>query len=92
MDNMGTRCRTGAKRSSALPPTRWVGDAASSSSGYWCSSALQVPKQPVVLGVGDLRIVQHVIAVIMPVDFGAEFRDPVGGAGSRHGASGGTEG
>ena len=29
---------------------------------------LEFPKQPVVLGVGNFRIVQHVVAVAMPVE------------------------
>jgi hypothetical protein len=36
---------------------------------------LQFPQQPVVLGVGDLRIVQDVVAVIVVVKLTAEVFD-----------------
>jgi hypothetical protein len=37
--SMGTRCRTGAKRSDGVAPTRWVGDSGVTSSGWAASSA-----------------------------------------------------
>ena len=50
---------------------------------------LQLVVQPVVLGVRDLRVVEHVVAVEVVVELLAQLLDALGGVGAgagRHGA------
>ena len=41
--------------------------------GMLCFQMLQLAQQLVVLGVGDYRRIEDVVAVVVVVDFGAEF-------------------
>ena len=63
IDSIGTACRTGAKPSSTAPSTRWVGESGVTQFGVRGLDRLQLLEQAVVLGVGDLRRVEHVVAV-----------------------------
>jgi hypothetical protein len=44
----------------------------------------QFPDQCVVLGIGDLRVVEHVVAIRVIVDRLAQFLDPLRGLSLRH--------
>jgi len=53
--------------------------------GVFRFERLQLPKQPVVFGIGNFRVVQNVIPVIVPADLLAQRGDPVnGGDGGSH--------
>jgi len=50
-----------------------------------CFERLELVKQAVVLGVRNARLVEHVVAIIVGVNFAAQFGDALGGGlGGRH--------
>ena len=74
-ESMGARCATGANRSAGTSPTRWVGESGVMSSGNAVLERLELADHLVVLDVGDLGIVEDVIAVAVVVDVLAELLD-----------------
>ncbi len=73
IDSIGTAWRTGAKPSSTVPSTRCVGESGVTQLGMRRLDRLQLLEQPVVLGVGDLRLVEHVVAVGVVLQQLAQF-------------------
>jgi hypothetical protein len=66
-ESIGMRWRTWENAATGAPPTRWVGD----SGRRVRDTRLELPQldqQAVVLGIRDFRVVEHVIAVVVPVD------------------------
>ena len=74
-ESIGARCGTGANRSAGVAPTRCVGESGVISSGNRSSSWSSSRDQLVVVGVGDLRRVEHVVQVAVLVDLVAELLD-----------------
>ena len=64
---MGWRWVWGAKDDRGAAPTRWVGESAVTSSGCSVSRSDSSRSSPVVLGVGDLGLVEDVVAVVRVV-------------------------
>jgi hypothetical protein len=54
------------------PPTRWVGESGVAAPDVRLQR-LQLAKQPVVLGVRDLRIIEDVVAVVVVVQLAAQL-------------------
>ena len=52
---------------------RWVGESALISCGMGFLQRLQFAQQAIVFGIRDLRIVEHIIAVVMKTDLLAEL-------------------
>ena len=73
---MGTRWATGANRVEGGAPTVEVGESGTARSGCSASIASQLAHQRVVLGVGDLRVVEPVVAVVVVGDQGPQLLGP----------------
>ena len=73
---MGRRCRTGWNSPEGAAPTVWVGESAVTSDGVGGLEVTKLPHQEVVLGVGDLRGVEHVVALVVIGDQLAQFGRP----------------
>ena len=67
-DSICWPCRTVSKVLCGAAPTRWVGESAVTSSGCARLERLQAAEELVVLGVRDLRIVEHVVAMVVVRD------------------------
>ena len=76
IDNIGTACLTAAKPSSTAPITRCVGESGGAQLRVLSLDRLQLLEQPVVLGVGDFRRVEHVVAVRVALQQRAQFSRP----------------
>ena len=63
IDSIGTTWRTGCRPSSTAPITRCVGESGVTQLGMRGLDRLQLLEQPVVLGIGNLRLVEHVVAL-----------------------------
>ena len=63
-----SRCRTFWKRSDSGAPTRCVGESGVTSSGLRLLERDQLVVEPVVLGVRDRRLVEHVVLVEVAVE------------------------
>ena len=62
---IGVSCRTVPSSSRGGPPTRWVGLSGVDQIGILLLDREQLALEHVELGVGDDRIVEHVVAVIV---------------------------
>ena len=71
-DSIGTRCVCLASWLSGSAPTRCVGESAVRSVGCASSSSSELAIQPVVLRVGDRRLVEHVVLVRRALELSAE--------------------
>ena len=71
---IGARCSTFWNLSEGGPPTRRVGESSVASSGLLLLERLQLVEEAVVLGVRDLRVVEHVVAVVVVVELLPELR------------------
>ena len=87
--SMGRGCRTDTKESRGSAPTRWVGESGVTRSGR-CSSIARISRiRASVFVVGDDRIVEDVIAVVMGVQDARKLGVALVGAGcGAHGWSG----
>ena len=80
-DSIGPRAAPSRTSPDGAAPTRCVGESAVASSGCSRFQRLEFAHQPVVLGVGDRRIVEHVVAVVGVVDQATQFGGAGGGFG-----------
>ena len=70
---MGELCGTLTKPSRGLPPTRCVGESGVASSGCCVFQLLQLAHQRVVFGVGDFRLVENVVQMLVAAQLFAEL-------------------
>ena len=85
-DIIRSACSTGVNSVEKVPPTFCVGDSGVRSAGNSLLERLQLAQQPVELGVGDGRRVEHVVAVLMAAQLVAQLGVPGAGLGRRLGA------
>ena len=72
---MGCRCRTVSNFSRGAAPTLWVGESGVTSSVLLLQSG-QLLQQAVEFRIGDHRIIQDIIAVIVVIDLLPELFYP----------------
>ena len=96
---MGTRCRTGWNSPRGAAPTVCVGESGVTRVGYVGLELPELEHQEVVLGVGDLRRVEHVVPLVVVLDQLAQLGRPgrrfgrrVAGRPARRPCSGGDAG
>ena len=73
---------------SGLAPTRWVGESGVTQVGVLRLEVAQLVQQRVVLGVGDLRVVEDVVAVVVVLELRAQLVRALGGLGQTSRAAG----
>ena len=72
---MGSRCATLANLSPGSPETRWVGESAVRQRRVGLLEREELAHEPVVLGVGEDRVVEDVVGVVRLADPRPELLD-----------------
>ena len=80
-ESMGSRCATLANCSLGAPATRWVGESGVASARVRRLQRLELPHEPVVLGVGEDRLVEDVVGVVGGADLGPQCSSDPSAAG-----------
>ena len=79
--SMGLGCWTDVKAERGSAPMRWLGESGVIRSGCCSSIARSFAHEGVVLVVGDLRVVEHVVVMVVEVEVGLELGVTFGGVG-----------
>ena len=81
--SIGSTCSTVANPAATRPPTRRVGESCGDEVWIFGLEALELPHQRIEFSVGDLRIVQDVVALFVMPDEYAELVDSFCGRHAR---------